>query len=385
MSGNETLSHERVRDFLDPILGADLHAKRIASLADATTGALRAASLAVCAIGAGLAAAKGLNPKHAGKQVDRMLSNPGIDLDAIFPLWVSYIVGGRDAIAVALDWTDFDADGQATLLLSTLSAHGRATPLLWQSVEKRALKNQRSLHERRLLVRLAEILPTEVKVCVIADRGFGDRTLYRLLSEELHFDYVIRFRGNIAVTAASGETRSAAAWVRPGGRARTLPGAAVTAERYRVGSVVCLRDAGMKQAWCLASSYTDKSAAELAAHYGKRWGIEAGLRDTKDLRFGMGMAAIHVSSPERRDRLWLINAFAVALLTLLGATGEALGYDRMLKSNTAKRRTHSLFRQGAMLYDLIPNMPAHRLAPLMAKYDELIGTLPVFRTLFAML
>src|SRR5690349_18428569 len=82
MSENGTLSHERVRDFLDPILGADLHAKRIVSLADATTGALHAASLAVCAIGAGLATAKGLNPKHAGKQVDRMLSNPGIDLDA---------------------------------------------------------------------------------------------------------------------------------------------------------------------------------------------------------------------------------------------------------------------------------------------------------------
>jgi len=31
-----------------------------------------------------------------------------------------------------------------------------------------------------------------------------------------------------------------------------------------------------------------------------------------------------VSTPERRDRLWLLNAFAVALLTLLGAAGEAL-------------------------------------------------------------
>ena len=33
---------------------------------------------------------------------------------------------------------------------------------------------------------------------------------------------MIRFRGNIAVPAASGETRTAAAWVRPNGRARTL-------------------------------------------------------------------------------------------------------------------------------------------------------------------
>ena len=27
--------------------------------------------------------------------------------------------------------------------------------------------------------------------------------------------------------------------------------------------------------------------------YGKRWGLECGLRDTKDLRFGMGMGSIH--------------------------------------------------------------------------------------------
>jgi hypothetical protein len=51
----------------------------------------------------------------------------------------------------------------------------------------------------------------------------------------------------------------------------------------------------------------------------------------------MGMGAMHIKSPERRDRLWLINAFAVVLLTLLAAAGEALGYDRMLKTNTAKR------------------------------------------------
>jgi hypothetical protein len=32
-----------------------------------------------------------------------------------------------------------------------------------------------------------------------------------VLTEELKFDYVIRFRGNITVTAADGEARTAAA------------------------------------------------------------------------------------------------------------------------------------------------------------------------------
>src|SRR5277367_5955407 len=67
-----------------------------------------------------------------------------------------------------------------------------------------------------------------------------------------------------------------------------------------------------------------------------------------------------------------LNAFAIVLLTLLGAAGESLGMDRHLKVNTAKHRTHSLFRQGCMLYELIPNMPEFRLRPLIARFGEYI-------------
>jgi hypothetical protein len=65
-----------------------------------------------------------------------------------------------------------------------------------------------------------------IKVFIVADRGFGEQKFYRTLTE-LYCNYVIRFRGDIAVAAATGETRTAAAWL-PGGRARVLPGAAVT-------------------------------------------------------------------------------------------------------------------------------------------------------------
>jgi len=53
----------------------------------------------------------------------------------------------------------------------------------------------------------------------------------------------------------------------------------------------------------------------------------------------------------------LLNAFAILLLTILGAAGESLGMDRLLRTSTAKRHVHSLFRQGCLLYELIPNMP----------------------------
>ena len=378
MTHNKGITLKTTHQFLNVLFSGDVHAKRIYSLANATLGVISTASLAVNTIGQGLALARGRLTKHAIKQVDRMLSNPGIDVGELTKRWVPYVVGQRPSIVVAMDWTDFDADNQATIMLSLVSKHGRSTPLLWLTVDKATLKNHRNAYEYRVLEQLAEALPADVNVLIVADRGFGDQKLYRFLTEELKFDYLIRFRGNIAVTSAEGETRPAADWVGVGGRPRTLRNASVTAESYQVGTVVCVHAKDMKEPWCLAASTTTDTAKQLMTTYGKRWGIESGFRDTKDLRFGMGMASIRVSTPERRDRLWLLNAFAVVLLTLLGAAGEALGYDRHLKSNTSKTRTHSLFRQGAMLYDLIPMMPEPRLRPLVERFGAMLLEIPAF-------
>jgi hypothetical protein len=343
---------------------------------------IESASLAVAMIGQGLALARGRLTKHAVKQVDRLLSNQGIDVDALLVHWVPYVVGSRSGITVAMDWTSFDADGQTTIMLSLLCRHGRATPLVWLTVDSATLKDRRNIYEYQVLVRLAEVLPADVRVRIVADRGFGDHKLYRVLTDELKFDFVIRFRGNITVTAADGEVRAAADWVGAGGRARVLRGATVTATDYPVGAVVCVQAKDMKETWCLAVSTAGEPARALVNLYAKRWGIECAFRDAKDLRFGMGMGSMHVRTPDRRDRLWLINAFAVVLLTLLGAAGEALGYDRHLKSNTSKRRTHSLLRQGSMLYELIPTMPKPRLRPLIQQFAQMLTAQPVFRNMF---
>ncbi len=362
---------EFIRDYLSAIFAEDVHAKRIDSLAGATLGVMRSASLAVSVIGHALAQARCRLTKHAIKQVDRLLSNQGIVVWDMFGPWVAEMVGQRRSIVVAMDWTDFDADDQTTLALNLVTNHGRATPLLWLTVFKGELKDKRNDYEDLCLLRLAEALPEGVAVTILADRGFGDVKLFAFL-DELGFDYVIRFRGNIHVAAADGEIRLAADWVGKGGRARKLPAASVTAGGREVGAVVCVHAKDMKEAWCLATSHAEASAREIINYYAKRWTIEPGFRDTKDLRFGMGMGVLRISDPQRRDRLLLLNAFAIVLLTLLGAAGESLGMDRHLKSNTAKHRTHSLFRQGCMLYQLIPSMPEPRLRPLMERFGEIV-------------
>ena len=138
-----------VRSFIGELYGADLHAKRIESLTGATLGVMQSASLAVAMIGQALAQARGLVTKHAVKQVDRLLSNSGIDVWDSFARWVPHQIGERRDILVAMDWTDFDHDDQATLVLSLITGHGRAAPLLWISVwEGRAHEAAQRLRRR---------------------------------------------------------------------------------------------------------------------------------------------------------------------------------------------------------------------------------------------
>jgi hypothetical protein len=61
------------------------------------------------------------------------------------------------------------------------------------------------------------------------------------------------------------------------------------------------------------------------------------------------LSVLRIDDPQRRDRLLLLNAFAILLLTILGAAGKGLGMDRQLRTSTVKRRVHSLFRNGCVL------------------------------------
>ena len=169
--------------------------------------------------------------------------------------------------------------------------------MLWLSVLKDELKDQRNDFEDLCLARLAQVLPEGVAVTILADSGFGDTKLFDFLGT-LGFAYVIRFRGNIHVSAADGQTRPAAAWVGKGGRARKLRDAEVTAGRHKVGAVVCVKARDMKEAWCLAASNAEATAREIMNYYAKRWTIDIDQAWRLSRFCGRGGGA--VGEPRRR-------------------------------------------------------------------------------------
>lgn len=159
----------------------------------------------------------------------------------------------------------------------------------------------------------------------------------------------------------------------------------VTKDRAPVSAVVVVHQAKMREPWCLATSLAERKATEIVALYSKRFTIEETFRDAKDLRFGMGLSATHIRDAGRRDRLLLLAAIAHALLTLLGAASERTGMDAYLKVNTAKKRTYSLFRQGAYWYGAIPEMRDDWLANLMKAFDEIVSEHAIFEEVYALI
>jgi hypothetical protein len=362
--------------------GSKLHAKQIESVAHAIVGAMATPTAGVAALGRSAAAVRCKDAKHGIKQVDRMLSNRKIDDLDLVRQQVAFVVGSRREVVLTLDWTEYGLHGQNRLAINLVTRHGRATPLLWKTVPSADLKGQMAHQEVGLLRILKAVLPSSVKqVIIVADRGFGDVDLYDNI-RELGFDFVIRFRGVITVTAPGGRAAPASDWVLPGGRARRILNARVTGQRHEVAAFVAVKQVNMKEPWLLATSLRYE-AKRVITLYGRRFTCEENFRDEKDPRFGLGSRLARIRDAARRDRLCFVLAAAAALLTLLGAAGEHLGLDRRLRANTVKARTHSLFRQGREYLRML--LGGRSLRELLGEFQRLLRRQPLTRATFAQL
>ena len=144
-SSGQWLRRHDLLNFITTLYEGDLHAKRVLSLANATLGVLTSASLAIPCSGARL------GPGHG--HVDQAWCEAGGSaaeqsrpqrlglfrvLDAVHRRRPHR--GGRRA---GLD--ELCGDGQDTIVLSMVTGHGRATPLLWKTVGSSTLKGNQQV------------------------------------------------------------------------------------------------------------------------------------------------------------------------------------------------------------------------------------------------
>jgi len=358
MALKKRFSENQIKKMLSDLSGGCLHHMQEESISNATLGALTSYSMVVHHIGRGLATHLGKTDKHAIKQVDRLLSNKKIVMSALLQLYVPFVLGSRKNLTLSLDWTSYHKDDQMTLVLSLVTSHGRSIPVMWRTFRMSRLKGRQSSVEMLLLRQFRNMVAADVNVKIIADRGFCSVELMKYL-DSIRFKYVIRVKQNLYLCDEYDEGRDVTQWLAKYRRyPRLIQNAKITNQLHEVATVVFTKDTKSGEPWVIVSNVEGISKKELLHYYSKRWGCEPTFRDTKDLKFGMGLSKTHIGTPARRDRLLLINALALLFLTTVGAACEKIGFTKKLQANTTKKkRVLSLVRQGAIFLKRLADLP----------------------------
>jgi hypothetical protein len=246
--------------------------------------------------------------KYRLKRFDRFIGNRRVKVWECWPALVPIILKLADRmhgyLPIVVDHTDV---GQNLRVFYAAVLFGkRALPLIFFVFNKHQIRKSQNKIEEWLLHQLAEIVPTRLKVVIVADRGFGRVSLFRFI-ESLKWRYVIRVKGKV--------------WVRHGADDGVLYD--VTATWWREGvryhktaqhelNLLSIT-AGTDDPWYLATNLADSMLVK--SIYEKRMKIEELFRDQK---WHVGMVTPTSRQLARFTRLLFIVLLACLILILLG-------------------------------------------------------------------
>jgi DDE family transposase len=296
-------------------IAADLRLSQARTLAALVAAAARVTRGTLSALGRGLPGSTAA--KHRVKRAWRFCANDRVHASDVMAAVVRRLARKRKKpLLVALDWTDVRS---FHTLMAAAVLKGRAIPLLWATYTDGQFHRSRNAVEEGLLRLLVSLLPPGVTVILLADRGFGRTELARTCLE-LGVRFLIRIRPDVRV-AHPGHTGRLDDHPVKRGMWRVLAGAEYRSDgAVRLNVVIRWRKglpARRDEPWFLMTDLPG-NAARLADLYARRVAVEELFRDGKSGRYGFGLRQTQVTRPARVDRLLLVLALALILLTGLG-------------------------------------------------------------------
>lgn len=220
------------------------------------------------------------------------------------------------------------------LLCVGLVHQGLSIPLEYPSLQKPG--NSNTAERQRILKKALAYLDARV-CCLVADRAFIGREWFAFLREQ-SIDFVIRLRGNTALTLDAGLCSDGTALSE-----RMLPGTTryypqTTLYGGLTLNVVCHRPL-RGQPILLVTNRTDLK--QVLALYGQRWAIETTFACLKSR--GFNLEETHLTHPQRLHVL--LGLLAWTLLWTLW-TGKQRTQKKPTPLKKHGRKAISLFRRG---------------------------------------
>jgi hypothetical protein len=248
----------------------------------------------------------------------RWLSNARINVDALYGplvLWaIQHWQQPGQALHLALDttvlWNRF-----CVVVLSVV-CHGRAIPLLWQTLEHPSASVSAEV-VIPLLQRADRLLADFGTITVLADRGFPSAELLRWFEDQPRWRYLMRLRSDTWIHGTAAPMGCEVRRLRlPRGHCRGFRDVRLWGDGSQRANLLLARPVGIAAAepWYLVSNLDP--SLDLVWAYGQRFCCEQLFRDQKSGIFQLESSGLR--DPARIDRLLLVVAIAVLLSSLQG-------------------------------------------------------------------
>ena len=355
-----------------------IHANRLKTLLLATRAALHASSHTLSNLARALDGNAAV--RHRVKRMDRMLGSRALQQEcaSVYAAMARHWLRGNDTPLIVVDWSDLNESRSAQMIRASVALSGRSLTL-YEEVHSMKAATTPEVH-KAFLAQLKTMLAPDARPIVITDAGFRSPWFRAVEAQGWH--WVGRNRNRDLVREHG---KALAAWrgckslyAKATGSALDLGLFDCVRNRPHVHRLIIIKHApkgrfmptvkgakslsnhSQKQArahaepWLLgaSTSLAHLSAQAIVAIYAQRMQIEQAFRDTKNARFGLGLANSASRTPERLAVLALIASLAEFVLRLIGqcAINHHLQYDLQLTSRKTRPEI-SVIRVGRLLVD----------------------------------
>ena len=274
------------------------------------------------------------------RRFSRWLHNPRLNVQRLYSSLIQTALceWGGSAITLIEDtsmlWDEY------CLIRLSVQYRGRAVPIVWRVIRHGSSSVRFEVYQA-MLKRAARLVPAEVSVYFLADRGFADTTLMRYLRDELHWHFRIRVKRNSWIHRAS------KGWIQLNqyhlalGEVVLLQGVTLTKTHALDDLHLALaRDPLSRQLWMVVSDQL--TTLQTFREYGERFQIEEELLDEKSNGFQLERSEIR--SAPALSRLCFVMAVATLLLTVQGQQVVVVGKRRWVDAHW--QRGSSYLRMG---------------------------------------
>ncbi|HVX57999.1 MAG TPA: transposase [Candidatus Saccharimonadales bacterium] len=281
------------------------------------------------------AVAQALEPRGSEvgqyRRLQRFLANEHVAVASLQTEWAALVVKAMQAQQVVLLVDETALSDHLKVMVLGIWSRGGCVPLAWRCYAPDAYPVEGQVQLiRDLLARVESVVPVNLPLWLLADRGIGTSPALLQAAEALGCQVLFRVQGSTRFRASDGQEQSLQSLgIR--GQSWQSVGEVFKKAGWLPAHVTVTWDADCAQPWCLVSS------RPVAPHaYGVRFDQEVSFRDLKS--DGFDWQRSHVWIAEHAERLLLVLALSYWLVLTLG--------QRLTPPLTGRASRWSAFRRG---------------------------------------